>query len=226
MAAEPVIWLEPWDVDKRLSELGPGLTRSLLAEVVARATAAYMACTPNHPRNFAPIARCGNGIAAMRELLMPEAWTRADRDGQPLVVNPEETLAITISGADKQTGKDTTGTDDAQPRTSAKGPITVDAVERNGFLFADMEADAMQKAREEARFIKNTWFLLLHFDRVTEQVRSELSLPSETDEERRIVRWFERILLEPFEVDTTPLDAAGNEGPDDGDITIEIKRRA
>jgi hypothetical protein len=223
MAAEPVIWSEPWDVDKRLAELGTGLTRSLLAEVVARATAAFMACTPFHPRNFAPISRWGNGVAAMRELLVPFAWTLADRDGQPLIVNPEETLAITISGADKETGKDTK---DVQPRTPAKGTITADAVERNGFLFAEMEADAMQKAREEARFIKNTWFLLLHFDRVTGQVRSELSLPSRIDDERRIVGWWERILLEPFEFDTTPLDAAGDEGPDDGDISIEIKRRA
>jgi hypothetical protein len=223
MAAEPVIWSEPWDVDKRLAELGKGLTRPLLAEVVARATAAYMACTPFHPRNFAPISRWGNGVAAIRERLVPFAWTLADRDGQPLIVNPGETLAITISGADKQTGKNT---DDLQPRTPTKGTITVDAVERNGFLFAEMEADAMQKAREEARFIKNTWFLLLHFDRVTGQVRSELSLPSKIDDERRIVGWWERILLEPFEFDTTPLNASGDEGPDDGDISIEIKRRA
>jgi hypothetical protein len=224
MAAEPVIWSEPWDVDKRLAELGQGLTRSLLSEVVRRATAAFMACTPFHPRNFAPISRWGNGIAAFRELLVPYAWTSVDRDGQPLVVNPDETLAITITGADKQTGKKSDD-DRIQPRTSAKGQITVDAVEINGFLFADMEADAMQKARSEARFVKNTWFLLLHMDRVTGQVHSELSLPSKLDEERRIIRWFERILLEPFEVDTTPLNAANDEGPDDGDITIEIKRR-
>jgi hypothetical protein len=223
MAAEPVIWLEPWDVDRRLAELGKGLTRALIAEVVARATAAYMACTPFHPRNFAPISRWGNGIAAMRELLVPRDWIPADRDGQPLIVSPDEALAITISSADKQTGKDTDG---IQPRTSAKGAVTVNAVEINGFLFAEMEADAMQKARSEARFVKNTWFLLMHFDRFTGQVRSELSLPSEIDDERRIVGWWERILLEPFEFDTTPLNAAGDdEGPDDGDITIEIKRR-
>src|ERR1700742_2927852 len=157
MAAESVIWSEPWDVDKRLSEIGQGLTRSLLSDVVARATAAYMACTPFYPRNFAPISRWGNGIATMRELLVPYAWISADRDGQPLIVSPGGISAITISGADKQTGK--ISDDGIQPRTSSKGTVTVDAVETNGFLFAEMEADAMEKARSEARFVKNTWFL-------------------------------------------------------------------
>jgi transcription antitermination factor NusG len=221
-AGESVVRSEPWDVDRRLTELGNGLTRALLTEVISRATAAHMACTPHHPRNFAPIARWGNGIAAMRDQLVPFAWASADRDGQPLIVNPDGELAITISGADKQTGRD----GDVQPRTSAKGAVTVEAVEQNGYLFSDMEADAMEKARVEARFVKNTWFLLMHFDRVTGQVRSELSHPTKTDEERRIVGWSERILLEPFEFDPTALAVIGDEGPDDGDVTIEIKRRS
>jgi hypothetical protein len=203
-------------------ELGDGLTRAVLTEVVSRATAAHMACTPHHPRNFAPITRWGNGIAAMRDLLVPLEWTSADRDGQPLVVNPAGGLAITISGADKQTGLD----GDVQPRTSAKGAVTVEEVEQNGYLFSDMEADAMEKAIAAGRFVKDTWFLLMHFDRVTGQVRSELSRPAKVDEERRIVGWSERILLEPFDFDSTAMTVVGDEGPDDGDITIEIKRRA
>ena len=222
MAEESVVRKEAWDVDARLAELGNGITRQVLKDVVFRATAAYAACTPHHPRNFAPISRWGNGTAALRDLLVPFSWTCADRNGQPLTVNPSGTLAITLSSADEHTGQD----GEIQPRTSIKGSVTVEAVERNGFLFADMEADAEAKARAEAEFVKSTWFLLMYTNLVTGQVQAELSHPTQTDDERRVIKWSERLLLDPTDFDVTPLTNTGYEGPDDGDITIEFMRRA
>jgi hypothetical protein len=219
--AEPIVRFEPWDVNRRLTELGEGLTVAVLGQTVERAHAAYAACTPHHPRNFAPITRWGNGIAALRDLLVP-LWESMDRDGQPLIVSPAGT-AITISGANAHTGRK----GDIQPRTSSKGTVTVEAVARNGYLFPYMEAEAEAKAKKDEAIARNTWFLLIHLDRFIGQVRSELSHPTKLDDMRRVIEWSERIILPPFDIDPT-IDSSSlsDESPDDGDITIEIKRRA
>ena len=220
--AESIVWFEPWDVNRRLAELGAGLTASVLRETVERAHAAFAACTPHHPRNFAPISRWGNGIAAIRDLLVPVGWEILDRDGQPLVVSPAGP-AITISGANENTGRN----GDIQPRTSSKGTVTVEAVAKNAYLFPDMEAEARAKAQKDEAIARNTWFLLIYLDRFIGQVRSELSHPTKLDDARRIIEWSERIILSPFDIDPNPTMGNGlsDEGPDDGDITIEIKRR-
>jgi hypothetical protein len=217
------VWSEPWEVDRRLSELGEGLSRELLRELIMRAQAAYAASTPHHPRNFASISRWGNGIASMRDLLVPFAWVAVDRSGQPLILNPAGNLAITISGADEYAGRD----GDRQPRSTAKGAVTIRAVERNAMLFADWEKEA--RAEDEAAEIvaRNTWFLLMHLDKSAHQLRAELSHPTGLDIDRRISRWSERILLSPLDIDPTISDSlVDDEGPDDGDVTIEFKRRA
>lgn len=220
VSAEPIVWFEPWDVNRRLEELGKGLTPAKLKEAVERAHAAYAACTPHHPRNFAPISRWGNGIAALRDLLVPE-WESLERDGQPLVVSPAGT-AITISGANTHTGRK----DEVQPRTNSKGIVTIEAVEKNKCLFPDMEAEARARDEMDAAIARNTWFLLIHLDRSIGQVRSELSRPTKLDNLRRIIEWSERILLSPFDIDPTVGSGLSSEdGPEDGDITIEIKRR-
>lgn len=220
--AESTVWFEPWDVNRRLAELGEGLTPALLREAVERAHAAYAACTLHHPVNFAPISRWGNGIAAIRDLLVPVGWESLDRDGQPLVVSLAGT-AITISGADAQTGQK----GDAQPRTSSKGSVTIEAVARNKYLFEDMEAEAKEKDEKDEVIARNTWFLLIHLDRSISQVRFELSHPTKLDDARRIIEWSERIILPAFDIE--PVIDSGlrdDSGPENGDITIEIKRRA
>jgi hypothetical protein len=73
----------------------------------------------------------------------------------------------------------------------------------------------------------NTWMLLIHYDKVLEQVRSELSRPVEADPEGHIVGWSERVILPPFDIqpiyEALPDDGSNSDG---GDIDIDIKRRA
>lgn len=215
------IWEEPWDVNRRLNELG--LTEDVLRQSIMRAQAAWAQCTPHHPRPFAAIVTWGEGMCALRDLLIPRGWSCADDRGLPLAVNPQGTLAITIQSGDENTGRVGQG----QPRTSSgHGPATIDFVQQNAYLFPDMEAEARARFEQERQRAKNTWVLLLKRDSVLGQVRCELSHPTAMDEENRIVGWSERIILPPVEFDPTPDIAADDGGPDDGEITIDIKRRA
>jgi hypothetical protein len=73
----------------------------------------------------------------------------------------------------------------------------------------------------------NTWMLLIHYDRVLGQVRSELARPVKADEDGIIVGWSERIVLSPFDVEPNFVALPDEEsGPDGGQIDIDIKRRA
>jgi hypothetical protein len=173
---------------------------------------------------FPGIASWAEGIRTIRDLLTPFSWNSEDNRGQPLAVNPEGTLAITVLSGDEVTGKVGQG----QPRTSAgHGPATVEFVDANTWLWPELEADAKARRELERSRAKNTWVLLMHRDVGLGQVRCELSHPTGMDQDKRIVSWSERIILAPVEFEPTPETLAIDEGgPDDGEITIDIKRRA
>lgn len=214
---------EPWDVDRRLAELADGLTQEVLKEAVRRAQAAWAACTPHHPRVYAGITNWAEGIRALRDLLVPVAWTSEENRGQPFVVDPSGALAITVLSGDANTGK----VGEGQPRTSAgHGPATVEFVDQNAFLWPHMEAERLEKQAKQRKLAKNTWVLLLHRDKSLGQVRCELSHATGVDPENRIISWSERIILPPVDFEPTPENIRNAEGPDDGEITIDIQRRA
>jgi hypothetical protein len=222
MAEPKRVLTDPWDINRRLAELG--LTYEILIKAVGISLAARNACTANDPPNFPAIAAWAAAVRSLREDLGLEKWERVNDTGQPLIVRPDGGLALTCAGADWNTGKE--GSFD--PKTnSCKGPRTIEKVQRNGWLFPELEEDELTRLESAEKRIKNLWMLLIHFDPTLGQVRSELSRPVELDAEGHIVGWSERILLGP--IDAEPLFEALPEGggnPDDGEIDIEIKRRA
>lgn len=221
MSQTQSIWSEPWDVNRRLAELG--LTRSILRKAVERGQAAWAACTANHPANFAGIAGWADAICGLGDELVPSGWERVDPNGQPLVVKGD--IALTAASGDENTGR--TAESQPQPRTKAsKGPMTVEAVNRNAFLFPQMQKDDDEKIARLIARTQNTWVLLMHRDEVEGEVRCELSRPITMDQERHINGWSERIILDP--IDFEGLESGKREddgGGDEGDISIEIRRR-
>jgi hypothetical protein len=155
--------------------------------------------------------------------LVLEGWKRFNDTNQPLIVRPDNALALTCTSADANTGRE--GLYD--PKTnSSKGPRTLEKVALNGWLFESMAADEAAKVDAINKQRMNTWMLLLHYDKVAEQVRSELSRPVAADPDGVISGWSERIILTPFDVEPTytALSEEGD-GPNDGEIAIEIRRR-
>jgi hypothetical protein len=216
-------WFEPWDVNRRLRELSDALTTDVLIEAVTRAQAAWAACTRHHPRSFAGIASWAEGIRTLRDQLTPFNWSSEDDRGQPRAVDPEGILAITVLSGDEITGKVGQG----QPRTkTGHGPATIEFVDTNAYLWPQWESEARASLERERILEKNTWVLLMYRDTKLGQVRCELSHPTGMDGENRIISWSERIILPPVEFEPIPENVTMNEGPDDGEITIDIKRRA
>lgn len=223
MAAEPKrVLIEPWDVNRRLADLG--VTSEILIKAVEASQAARAACTENDAPTFPGLTAWNAAVRSMREDLVLEGWRRFNDANQPLVVRPDNALALTCTSADWNTGREGI----VDPKTNCcKGPRTLEKVELNGWLFAELAQDEAAKVEAGNLRRANTWMLLIHHDKVLGQVRSELSRPVEADPNGIIVGWSERIILPPFEIEpefnALPDDGSGSDG---GEIDIDIKRRA
>src|SRR6266851_8847821 len=106
------------EVSSRLAELG--VRQEVLRESVQRGHAAWASCTPNHPAPFPGISAWAETVNAVRELLIPEGWTRSDSGNLPMTVDKAGRVCIAVSTGDEDTGRR-----DGSPCTrSSKGPRT------------------------------------------------------------------------------------------------------
>jgi len=220
MTASDQIYFEPWDVNRRLADLG--LNRKIVTDAVQRGFAAWAACTANHPVSFPGLAGWAETVCALGDFLAPLGWSRIDETGQPLVINSKRTLALTVATGDENTGLRS----NVDPCTrSSKGPRTVQAVQRNAWLFPEMEQDEIASRESQER---DTWLLLMHRDLGAQEVRCELSRPISIDQEGHIDQWSERIILEPTSFDgyDQTRGLSGTDEAQTGEIVVEIKRRA
>jgi hypothetical protein len=212
--ASPIIHSDPITVAERLEYLG--VIEEALREAIYQAHLHRMRLTPNHPRIFAGLEMWGWGVAALREQLRPLGWFRADVGNFPLTVNETLGLAIAIASGDEGTGNPHA---EASNR-SKKGPNTVDAVETNQQF--DLFAESLPQTKEDAEG-NDTWVLLHFTDPVKQEIRIELSRPSEIGDDGKISAWSERIILPSIPFDGDPVEIVAPSGPD---VAIEIRRKA
>ncbi len=205
------------DVNSRLKELGLGA--GTLREALQRGFASWASCTINHPTNYPGISFWANTIAALRELLHSDGWTRRDDGNLPLTVDPNGRVSIVVS-----TGDEYTGLPDLTPSTqSSKGPRTVSVVEVNAQqipLFDFKKHPEIVKQGEE----RLTWILLFHRDKTSNEMRCELSCPVKMNEEGQIDAWAERIILPriPFGGENVEVR---KDAPKTPEIDVKIKRK-
>lgn len=158
----------------------------------------------------------GEAIGEMRFLLKPLGWSKDEPRNQPLAVAPSGLVAVTVANADEATG--TLGP--PYPKTNAaKGKQTRDAVHQNQASFFDVRPELMPQTIR-------TWFLLVHVDRITGEVRGEISLPLGLDLDGHPTWWQERIILPPIDGASAPRSTqigpkAGGDVPSQIDVPVE-----
>lgn len=224
MAVPASVYTEPWDIDGRLAKLG--LTKAALMQAVQRGFAAWASCTANHPAVASGIWAWGETVCALRENLAPLNWTRLDRDNLALTLNAKETVAISVSAGDEDTGRPS-----GNPSTrSAKGVRTKDVVSINQLLlFTEMMDSAPAGITPQSR--RTTWILLLYRDKAAREVRCELSRPISMTDEGYVDGWAERILLGSTRFDDyedvapAPTGNGGGNVSQTPEINVEIRKR-
>jgi hypothetical protein len=219
MNADPIL-TEPFEVRNRLAELG--IDEEDLSYAVTRGAAAGFECNDNHPPQSAGYYRWAETTAAIRERSLPKDWERISDDGLPLTVNSTGTVALTVAGGDENTGRA-----EKTPSTkSQKGPRISSAVADNSqfeFLFDGVPLRPEHLVASEGRM---TWVLLIYVDKCSYQIRSELSRPKTMSDDRRIVGWWERIILKSIPFDGDALNIPVEDAPKTPELDGEIRRRA
>jgi hypothetical protein len=214
MASSALIRLEPIDVQARLSALG--LTEEALLHAARRWYVAWSGFTPNHPPFGIGIAAWMEAVAALREELMQEGWARSDERNYALVISPDGRTAINVATGDFGTGRP-----EANPSNKApKGISTADAISINQIQL-ELPLPVPQLPPVRGGDGPLTWFLLLH--RAPEEIRCELSVPSDMSPDGRITQWQERIILGTISLDGDSVDIVTPQGPD---LDIHVKRKA
>lgn len=213
------VYVNSWDVNKRLAELG--LEESDLLQPAERGFSAWASCTDNHPPAIPGLLAWGETVCALRERLILLGWEPQNESNWPLVINKSRTIALSVA-----TGNEDTGRKDKDPLTaSAKGPRTVNAIAANQrqLVFPEM-LPTVESLNTPGRA---TWLLLLYRDIDAREMRCELSHPIRMDSEDRVDGWAERIILKPRPFDGIGDALAGGDNePQSPEITVEIKRRA
>lgn len=199
-------------ISDRLTSMG--LSEDTLHTVVARGQAERNTATELHPANAGGTFAYMWGIHELRSQLLPQGWTIRRIRNFELTVHPDGRMAIAVSGGDQDTGRV-----DGQPHTrNPKGNQTAQAIASNQFsLFPAPQPVTTERSATEV------WFLLYYTD--VNEVRLELSLPTDMDEQGRVSNWQTRLILGSVPLDPDFSVAAPPMPPVGPDITIDIKRR-
>ena len=208
----------PIERPSRLAELG--LQEEVLLEAVRRGQAAWASCTPNHPPSYRGISAWAETTSALRELLLPEGWTRSDNGNLPLTIDEAEHVSIAVSTGDEDTGRV-----DGSPCTrSSKGPrtatvVTINALQMKLFQEIRLCPDDLKEING-----KMTWILLFHRDAKANEVRCELSRPVRMNVDGQVDGWAERIILgsTPFGGDKAQVPTDVPQSPN---VVVDVKRR-
>lgn len=187
---------EGLDADRRLAELS--LRAEYLRNALARGDELRRQCSPLHPRTYPGQVMWAETVAELRRQLIPSSgdWACGSINNYETVFSSRSEIAIAVVGGDSYTG--VRGFEDPSVQRK-RGPVTRKRVQRNLVAQATLPflgPDIKDLADEERA---STWFLLVHAR--SGRLYQELSLPVSMDEDSRVTRWAERILLEPLDRD-------------------------
>lgn len=189
------------------------LTAEILSEAILRGEIARDSCTANDAPGAPGFYAWAGTVRALRDILMPQGWSRNDDVCYSRVVSPDRSIAIAVV-----TGDDGTGNKDANPKTKyPKGTATQAAVSCNqGYLFGEPLS-----VEDETPETWLTWMLLRK--RTGDSVFAELSLPSSMTKEGQVESWQTRIILNPILVDPNiEVEDDSSEPP----IDVPVRRRS
>jgi hypothetical protein len=183
-----------------------GLNRQLLVNALEQGEAQRRLATDLDPRTAAGYTGWARTIRIMREgvIGLNVGWFPAEWTGIPVVINADETIALTATSGDENTGRPDTGDD---PTTkNPKGWGTAEVVAINAQESLDIPAPT-------------TWVLL--YDSSADGLHAELSCPEALAANGYIEAWSVRIIIGRLDLGEPDAQRDVPEPPaDNPDVTV------
>lgn len=218
------IYAEPLEVAAKLRSIG--LTSEILRAAITAGELERVSCTDLDPLSYPGTSAWGHTVRHLRRLLLPLGWRQENPSNLALIVEPVRRIAIAVTA-----GSRATGIADLSPTTKhQKGPMIQDQVlvnRRQLLLFKD-DRRFLPTPRLDERL---TWLLLVRAEYNPRTAstgdhiaRCELSLPAEINEDGFVIKWWERIILEPVRLDQVPAPK-WTEGDLETEFDVPVRRR-
>lgn len=179
---------DPALVDARLLELSPDLIRSALFDVVAQALNERNEITEASAPTEAGVLQWLKTVKLLRTWLSSKNWSIQNTQNCPFIVSPDRAISIVIMTGSTETGRKGFG----DPTNQAeKGVVAERFVQNNQLSLFNQDSFKLAKKKQSETQV---WALLYHYDKKSDEVRYELSLPTAFDK-KKITAWGERLIL-------------------------------
>ena len=206
---------DPTLVDERLSQLHPDLNAALIREAIRGGLESRNAVTLASARTEAGIQQWLKTVKDLRTLLAALQWLIQDQQNCPLISSPDRSISIVVMTGDCETGKNGIA---APSNKAEKGAVAQKFIQQNRQL--ELFNQASVKRAKEKQKETQVWALLYHYDKVLNEVRFELSLPTGFDK-HQITEWGIRLLL--GSIPNNPADFTIRKDEPNAPATVEVE---
>lgn len=206
---------DPAVVEARLQELHPDLKAILFMDAVRGGLGARNEVTRASAPTAAGVKQWLQTVEDLRTLLAALQWHIHEQQNCPFISSPDRSISIVVMTGNSETGKN--GFEDPANQAE-KGAVAENFVQQNSQLEL-FNRDSFKLAKEKHKETQ-VWALLYHYDKVLNEVRFELSLPTGFDN-KKITEWGVRLIL--GRIPNNPTDFTIRKDLPNAPATVEVE---
>ncbi|MGD7320177.1 hypothetical protein, partial [Ralstonia pseudosolanacearum] len=180
---------EPALVEARLQELSPDLAIKLLYNAVLSGLGARNDTTLASAITAAGVQQWLKTVEELRTQLSEKQWRIHNEKNCPFISSPDHSVSIVVMTGNNETGKQ--GFED--PTNQAEKGVVVEGFVQSNRQLELFNQDSFKLAKAKQKETQ-VWAFLYHYDKVSNEVRFELSYPTGFGK-KKIVEWGERLIL-------------------------------
>ena len=217
LARRATIIDEPAYVEVRLQELHPDLKTIIFRDAIRGGLGGRNEATRASAPTAAGVQQWLKTVEDLRTLLATVQWHIHEQQNCPFISSPERAISIVVMTGNSDTGKN--GFEDPTNQAE-KGAVAENFVQKNSQLEL-FNREAFKLAKENKRETQ-VWALLYHYDKMLNEVRFELSLPTGFDN-KKITEWGERLILGSIPNNPTAFTIRKDEPNAPATVEVELK---
>ena len=206
---------DPALVEARLQELHPDLKAILFKDAVRGGLESRNEATRASAPTAAGVQQWLKTVENLRTLLAAYQWKIHEQQNCPFISSHDRSISIVVMTGNSETGKN--GFEDPTNQAE-KGAVAESFVQKNSQLEL-FNRDSFKLAKEKHKETQ-VWALLYHYDKVLNEVRFELSLPTGFDN-KKITEWGVRLIL--GSIPNNPADFTIRKEEPGAPATVEVE---